>query len=464
MQRPQRALTPLVRSVSLLAVVPYLFCALGIVWAATPKPPKVKSTTAPPARKGRATLVIDGIWKFAVDHGAGPADPGRSLNIPPDARETVIPSLWTSSAAPNYSGAAWYWRVFAIPAEWKGQTIRVRFHAVADEATVWLNGTLLGSHNDGATPFEFNITKTASIGKDNLIAVRVQGSAKRGAGIWQGVEVLAHDEAYIDDVYTQADAFGRITAEIRMLNTSQVEGDATLDTHVATISEPIRQVQKSNQNVHLVPRENLTSFLTSVHGKDLQLWTPDTPVVYGFDLIFRQDKDLLDRYERQFGFRSFGLKAGHITLNGNEIALSAIAPKLDLPVVIATSDDVEKARDMLQRAKRVGVSVIYLAAPPDEMLRLADVTGMLIVEGPRPGLSAAQRDIEMRELVLRDRSHPSVLAWNAGACSDAFARELRLLDSTRFLLNESNDGHKLWAPGRNAPETGPLPDGLQPVN
>ncbi len=428
------------------------------------KPPVPGTPTQ--ARKGRATIVIDGTWKFARDLVNIGESAGWAKSPPPTAADTSIPALWTSQAAPGYSGTAWYWKTFPVPAEWKGQTVRVIFNAVADNASVWLNGAALGNHSGGVTPFEFNITKTIMIGQDNLLAVKVDGDAKLGAGIWQGVEVTSHDEAYIQHIFASADDFGGISANIDLLNTSAVTGDAELDCVVSTDSSTGKttEVKKSNQNIHLTPQLNVTDFIASIGKKDLTLWSLDTPYLYAYQLLFKQGKDILDTDEVKFGCRSFGLKNGQITLNAVPIRLSAIAIHLELPVVIATTDDTDKAEALLKRAKTAGVTVLYLDAPNPAILQLADTTGVLIVEAPRPGLAPAARDAEMRTLVVRDRNHPCILGWSAGDCSADFAAELRQLDSTRFLLTGKGSALQLWGPLKDAPEKGPLPVGLMPVS
>ena len=417
-----------------------------------------------PARKGRAVIVIDGTWQFAKDIEKHGIDAGWPKRAPSVATDTSIPALWTSSAAPGYSGSAWYWRTFAIPSDWKGQTVRILLNAAAENASVWLNGEALGDHAGGATPFEFNVTKTAKIGQDNLLAIKVDGDGMRGAGIWQGVEVISHDEAYIQQMFASADAFGGVSADISLLNTSAIEGDATLDCVVAAMTGKTHMVDKSNQNLHLTPNLNVTNFITSVKRKDLTLWSLENPFIYAFQLIFHQDKDILDTDEVKFGFRSFGFQNNQITINGAPLMLSAIAPHLALPVVIATTDDTDKARDLLTKAKAAGVTLIYLDAANPAMLDLADTTGILIVEGARPGLVAAARDAEMRALVLRDRNHPSILGWSAGDCGADFARDLRQQDPSRFLVTGAGKQLQLWAPGKAAPERGDLPAGLLPVN
>jgi beta-galactosidase/beta-glucuronidase len=450
-----------------LSAMTVVCCSVALNTASSqerPRKGKPPPTTPALARKGRATIVIDGTWQFATDSDRQGKESGWFRAKPAAATDTSIPALWSSSAAPGYTGTAWYWRAFAVPADWKGQTVRIVFNAVAETASVWLNGEALGDHTGGATPFEFNVTKSIKIGQNNLLAVRVDGDVKRGAGIWQGVQVVSHDEAYIQQVFVAADAFGSISADISLLNTSTVEGDAELDCVVSTVTGKKPEVRKSNQNLHLTPNLNVTNFITSIGKKDLTRWALDSPFIYAYELIFRQAKDILDTEDVHFGCRSFGMKDDQITLNGAPLSLVAMAPRIELPVVIATTDDTDKMRALLTKAKAAGVTILYLDAPNPATLELADSLGLLIIEGSRPGLTRAQGEAEMRSLVLRDRNHPSILGWNVGDCTADYARELRQLDETRFLLTGVGSNISLWAPRKDAPESGALPTGLMPLS
>jgi hypothetical protein len=442
-----------------MAAVLLMACPLLPAHSQRPKtaPPRKE---APPPRAGRDIEVIDGAWKFATDPSQN-GEKNRWEQTPPGtAITTSIPALWTSEAAPNYAGVAWYWREFETPNGWKGQTVRLHFEAVAERAQVWLNGVRLGDHSGGATPFEFNITKTVHIGAANLLAVRVEGEAKAGAGIWQGVLLRAHDEAYLTDIFPQAGGLGNLNIEVKLLNTSSHSGDATLDARIVAANEPKKDIKKTLQNLSLTPNLNMTNMLTAVKGKKLTLWTPEMPFLYLLQFVFRQEKDILDTDQVRFGFREFGFKDGAITLNGLPFTPVAIAPSLPLPVVIATTDDVQRARELLKRLKSGGVNIVYLEAPPPGLLNLADEEGLLVVVSARSHQAADARANELRELILRDRAHPSILAWSLGESDDKILSSLRSLDPTRFLLADPDADPKLWPP--NAAESFRPPPGLLP--
>ena len=65
----------------------------------------------------------------------------------------------------------WYSRKFTIPEHWNGKRVILNFGAVDYRARVWCNGTLLGSHHGGYTPFSFELTQYLVKG-ENTISVQ----------------------------------------------------------------------------------------------------------------------------------------------------------------------------------------------------------------------------------------------------------------------------------------------------
>ncbi len=456
-------------------------------------------------RQGREFLPLDGLWEFCTE----PIDSlkntgGKNTRVQPGSatgaeqqksdqqkaekqkhwaakrpdvtNKIEVPAYWDSLAAPGYDGAIWYWREFNTPTNWTGQTVRLRFEAVGEAAQVWLNGQPLGEHTGGATPFEFNVTHalhfslrrtgTSGLIEDslrstpNLLTVRVEGKAKRGAGIWQSVGLIAHDEGYITDCFPQPDGFGSVPTNITILNTSKVEGDATLDARIAASDNPKKDVRLTNQNLHITPGPNQTLLLDSVPRKLVHHWTPDDPFRYLLQIALRQDKDVLDTLETEFGFRQFALVNNAITIDTVPVKLTPGRLMSGLPPIITTSGDAEKARQRFLQMKAQGITVVTLDAPPSALLRAADAVGMLVIVGARQHQSDSEAETEIRDLIVRDRAHPSILAWRIGSVDTLAAGAIRKLDPTRFLLVGSSKAVRLWLPGENEPYTGSVPAGL----
>jgi hypothetical protein len=80
-----------------------------------------------------------------------------------------------------------------LPPSWKNFAITLNFDGVDDEATVWVNGQLAGSHlkaMDPQTwyraPFSLDITNKLQWDKPNVIVVKVNDIQLQG-GIWKPV-------------------------------------------------------------------------------------------------------------------------------------------------------------------------------------------------------------------------------------------------------------------------------------
>lgn len=390
-------------------------------------------------------VLSDG-WMFRTD----PDNTGLSSHweqtMPTEARPVLVPSLWTVSAAPGYSGAAWYWYEVTPKAIWKDQTLRLRFEAVAEYAQVWLNGQRLGEHRGGATPFEFDCTKLVKPGGKSLLAVRVEGSAERGAGMWQGVLMMATDEAYIQDAFAYGGPLGNLAVDVQFYNSSDKSGDADIDVRVAAVSAPNKDIKRTGQTLSLTPKRNTTSIVVNLPRRRLMAWSPDSPSLYFVQLSFHQDKDVLDTTEKTVGLRELGWNDRKITVNAIPIEPKATAPDPGLPIVIASVGDRDAARSLFQKIKRSGFNIVYLDAPPPALLGVADEEGLLVVEGARRSLTGDRAETELADLMVRDRSHASVLCWNLRDMSDEAKDRLRKLDKTRFYLSGTANDARLYTP------------------
>ncbi len=135
------------------------------------------------------------VWKFCTD----PKDEGQAAEwFTPDFddsewQEMAIAEFWEVQGHPDYDGYAWYRVKLPVPAEAAGKQLLLYFGAVDEVATVYLNGQLLGEHDEGGLGwdkrFSVDITDAAQPGEDNLLAVRVFDSQLKG-GIWKSVKLV----------------------------------------------------------------------------------------------------------------------------------------------------------------------------------------------------------------------------------------------------------------------------------
>ena len=171
----------MVRSLCLL-----MLCLLPFaVQAQNPQPSRApRSTTLDP----RVEMSLRGGWRFKL----GP-ESATELQTEPDATWTTVsvPHTWnrvgfykdapashinTAQNVVTTQGVGWYKLVFTPPANTAGMESFLQFDAASRIATVWLNGTMLGTHRGGFSRFRLNSTEALKLGKENTLTVKVDNT------------------------------------------------------------------------------------------------------------------------------------------------------------------------------------------------------------------------------------------------------------------------------------------------
>jgi len=169
----------------------------------------------------RATNLLLKDWKFSQSDtqtawlATFDDDSWRVLDIPHDwtiegnfAKEHS--STFNQGALPT--GIGWYRKHFYLPAQDGPQHVQLNFEGVFQRAAVWINGHLLGRHNNGYVSFKHDITKYLNRSGDNVIALRVDNAAQpnsrwyTGSGIYRKVWLDISSQTFIDplDLFVQA--------------------------------------------------------------------------------------------------------------------------------------------------------------------------------------------------------------------------------------------------------------------
>lgn len=202
----------------------------------------------------------------------------------------------------------WYRRMFRVPQEWAGDSIRLHFGAVDWETNVWCNGTWLGCHQGGFDPFHFDLKDCLLPNDENELLVAVwdptnAGRQERGkqtlkpgfvfysavSGIWQTVWLEPLPARRIEKIHFQSDIHNK-TVTLK----TEISGDASGLT--------LRVVLKDGENVIA----NLSSPATEdlkIEIKAAKLWSPRDPQLYDLQLSLLQGTDLLDTVDSYCALR-----------------------------------------------------------------------------------------------------------------------------------------------------------------
>ncbi len=418
----------------------------------------------------RLNLCLDGDWRLVLDpRDAGKKDEWFSGGAPQDGLSVRVPSVW-DLWVPDYDGVGWYFRDFELGPEWDGRFIELRFDAADYYAEVWLNGVRLGDHEGGYTPFAFNASVAAIVGT-NRLAVRIvdphgpdgygdfkpkeipvskEGGYWSFAGIWGSVSVVGKSHAHIRDVFIEPD--------IRRKRVGVTVETTQSGTVRASIEETPYEATGN-------PGKLTIDFPT------FNLWSPETPVLYTVRCELIQDGQVVDMVRTRFGMREFTVKEQRFFLNNHPIFIKGILHQPDYARSLAAPESEEIARKELESAKQAGFNLVrlHIKTAPKVTLDLADELGLLLYEEPPIGWiqespwMRERCEREVREMILRDRNHPSVVIWgmlnetgNAGyvtmggaqAIKDDLCRLARSLDPSRLIIDDSGGVNATREPAR----------------
>jgi hypothetical protein len=428
---------------------------------------------------------LDGAWTIALD----PSNTGRAdrwfAKIPAvETQQTTVPGT-IQQAFPSRYGVAWYWRSFTPPRQPEvGERVLIRFHAVEYLGEVWLNGHHLGSHEGGETPFSLD-AGAALQPTENFLAVRIvsptytpidgmmlrqiphrnkllaedfrPGNGLNYGGIVQPVELLIVPALRITDVFARPDSrSGRIDLTITLHNDLAAPAKATLylSAGPATVGSPTTVTTI----VLDVPPGDVSREAT-LDVEHHHLWSLEDPYLYRvavrMEATGTNGATYYHDYNVRCGFRDFRVVDGYFRLNGKRLFVRSTHTGNHFPVGFIVPDDPDLVRRDLLFAKACGLNMVRFISgmPLPEQLDCCDEIGLLVYEedlaawllGDSPHLGE-RFDRSLREMILRDRNHPSLVIWgllNETLDGPTFRHAvsslplLRELDQTRAVLLSS---------------------------
>ena len=446
--------------------------------------PAPKGKAKPPAggTVGTPVVSLDGQWLIAADtQNVGRTERWYAHPLP-EAKSVMVPGI-IQEALPAYHGVVWYARDFVPPAHpHKDGRYLLRFWAVDYLADVWVNGMHLGGHEGGETPFVLDATKAIKPGVSSRVVVRVlnpsneridgivlaetphrnkvipygNGSGYDYGGILESVELLLSPAVRVEDVFVRPDPkTGKIRIQVKIRNTTGTATRGSLQFTVAPAAtgETLATTQVERE---LAAGETVVEGETRVENP--RLWDLADPFLYRVTVRLQSEHSAsADETAVRCGFREFCVEKGYFRLNGKRVFVRSTHTGNHVP--IGQVVPVNKARDLLRRdllyAKASDFNTVRfisgMAHPAN--LDLCDELGLMVYEeslagwvlGDSPKMKE-RYNFSIREMVLRDRNHPSVVMWgmlnetrDGPVFREAVAalKLVRSLDDSRLVLLSS---------------------------
>lgn len=451
--------------------------------------------------------ISQGGWQLTLDKNAtwendrlevSPRLETLPVNIPsggwqlidrPDRQDISLPAtvegeMWgwngqTYGVTGNYVGVSWWVKTVSIPAAWHGRRIMLNFDAVRFRAEIFVNRRLAGYDIVNSTPFGIDITQFVTPGKENEIAVRI--TDPNGNFNWKDSQNYRWGR-YLNN---PSHGFGGITGRVSLVATDNehitdlfVENTPdphTVRAHVTTIGQAPLTVEVMRHGDRKVLWQKKTSERdVKVTMPRAALWDIDSPSLYDMRVVMGRDTVV-----RHFGFRSFEVRDVKgdrmFFLNGRRVTLRTAISWSFWPDNGITPSK-EMAVRQVKAAKALGLNMLnfHRTIGNTDVLNAADSLGLLYFEEPGGNqISAAMfpsvktqmrhegkreqmdasfafdfRNEKFRRMIMRDRSHPSLVIYNMhnerGAQPLAEDREQMMmghnLDPSRIITYNSCNG------------------------
>lgn len=381
---------------------------------------------------------LNGEWEFAFD-----ADARWSMPVQVEWNRTIIVPFAPESQASGISDsgfyrACWYRRRIDVPTPKDGRRILLHFGAVDYAATVWVNGCAVARHEGGFTPFSADITDTLTGGGPHTIVVRAEDDphdlAKprgkqdwqlhphsiwypRTTGIWQGVWMETLGPVWIAQLrWTPNVERWEIGLELRLggerreglrLRSRLSVGDILLaeDTYAVLAGEVHRRIGLSDPGIDDYRNE--------------LLWSPATPTLIDAELqLFSESGELLDTVQSYTALRSINVQGDRFVLNGRPYLMRLVLDQGYWPETGLTAPDDSALRRDVELAKAMGFNGVrkHQKIEDPRYLYWADTLGLLVWEEMPSAyrftkLSIDRLTREWSEAMMRDYSHPCIVAW-----------------------------------------------------
>lgn len=408
-------------------------------------------------------------WKFKYFGDKNPGVPTSDEGF----RDVQLPHDWAVESPflanrPNetgklpWDGTGWYLKTLEVPSTFNAAKERwfLDFDGVMSDAHVYVNGELAGVWPYGYNSFRVDITKSLKKGA-NTIQVSATNRPRStrwypGAGIYRHVYLVKAPLVHLayNGVFVTTPKISKDKALVKVETTIDNDGNEEAIRVVAT--EVAGEMKRDVVKIAPKSSATITQELTLVNP---ELWSVDSPSLYALKTAVINSRDqVLDKKLTRFGVRKIEWKPDGFYLNGERVQIKGVCEHHDLGA-LGAAFYYQGYERKIKKLKAMGCNSIRMThnPPAPEVLDLCDKHGILVIDElfdiwkmqkvdkvngyHRYWPNWWQKDV--RNFVMRDRNHPSIIAWSGGnevpenyakggnEVSEGLRQEFKKYDTTR---------------------------------
>jgi len=397
----------------------------------------------------RERKALDGLWKFRLDvDGVGRAERWYAGPLA-GARDMAVPASYNDlvGEAREHVGEVWYQRTVRVPRGWADQRVVLYFESATHRATVWVDEEEVARHEGGYTPFEADITAVAPAGAHVRITVCVDNTLSFQS-IPPGVveqTPAGPRQRYWHDFYNYAGLHRTVwlacTPAARIEDVTVVTG---LDGTTGTVEYGVDEVGGLDVRVVLRDADGAqvgtgSGAAGAVTVPDVHPWAPGDGYLYDLEVqLVDPAGALVDSYHQSVGVRTVEVRGTEFLVNGEPFRFTGFGMHEDHPTLGKGHNDAFLVQDFAL-LDWIGANSFRTSHYPysEDVLDLADRRGIVVIDetaavglnmGLGGGIFGAQgyrtfsddtindatqavHAQAIRELIARDKNHPSVVLW-----------------------------------------------------
>jgi beta-galactosidase len=396
----------------------------------------------------RIVTPFDAGWDFFKGDAPGAEAPAfddsawRTVDLPHDwSIEGPFAAANPTGGAGGFlpAGVGWYRKHFSLPEEYLGRKVFIEFDGVMANSDVWINGVHLGKRPYGYVSFGYELTETVNSGsKSNVLAVRADNAGQpasrwySGAGIYRHVRLVVADPVHFTkwSAYITTERISETYALLSIQGTIINQSDKPYE--IAIQSRIVSPSGKTETTFITKPRTIAAGqsfdFREEQSVLSPKLWQLDKPDLYTAHLSIQSGNAVLDDEKVVFGIRDarFVPETG-FWLNGKNIKIKGVCLHHD-GSAFGAAVPLRVWERRLEQLRALGVNAIRTAhnPPAPEFLDLCDRMGFLVMDELFDCWTVGKNrfdyhlyfnewsQADVRDTVLRDRNHPSVILYSAG--------------------------------------------------
>ncbi len=335
---------------------------------------------------------------------------------------------------------------FKPSAAWRGKKVQIVFEGSMTDTEVKINGHLAGPiHQGGFYEFKYDITALLKPEGDNLLEVKVNrhsanesvNQAERKADFWLFSGIFR--PVYLEVLPTTN--IGRVAVD------AKDNGDCNVSVFIDHPQpNQIAEAQLQQLNGVLVDKpfelKANDSLVLSHHFRNIKTWDPEQPNLYNIVISIKEQGKLIHTVTQRIGFRTAELRVHDgFYVNGKKVIFKGVCRHSEWPETGRTLSREIHLMD-IGLMKQMNMNAVRMSHyPPDKLfLDLCDSLGLFVLDeltGWQAMYDTTVGRKLVKELVVRDVNHPSIVIWdngNEGGFNRALDNDYQVYDPQKRLV------------------------------